>query len=281
MYGISDGSKHRAMTEAGNEKPSIAGLARVRLGHSELAVRPIGLGCMGMSQFYGATDDDESITTLRAGINRGVNFLDTSDIYGGADVGLGVSIRGFGHNEQLIGQAIAGHRDELVLATKFAAKLSDDHTQVVIDGRAEYVKSACEASLRRLGVEVIDLYYYHRLDPAVPIEDTIGAMAELVVGGKVRAIGLSEVPPELIRRAPTPSIPSPHCRASTRYGSAALRAPSRRRAVNWASRWFPTALWAGPRSPAHSRQTPPSHTETSVSPTLAFPPLTSRPISCR
>ena len=201
MYGISDGSKLRAMTEAGNEKPSIAGLARVRLGHSELTVRPIGLGCMGMSQFYGATDDDESITTIRAAINLGVNFLDTSDIYGGADVGLGVSIRGFGHNEQLIGQAIAGHRDELVLATKFAAKLSDDHTQVVIDGRAEYVKSACEASLRRLGVEVIDLYYYHRLDPAVPIEDTIGAMAELVVGGKVRAIGLSEVPPELIRRA--------------------------------------------------------------------------------
>ena len=154
------------MTEAGNETSSIAGLARVRLGHSELTVRPIGLGCMGMSQFYGATDDDETITTLRAAINLGVNFLDTSDIYGGADVGLGVSIRGFGHNEQLIGQAIAAHRDELVPATKFAAKLSDDHTQMVIDGRAEYVKSACEASLRRLDVEVIDLYYYHRLDPA-------------------------------------------------------------------------------------------------------------------
>jgi Aldo/keto reductase family len=225
------------MTDAGNEKPSIAGLARVRLGHSELTVRPIGLGCMGMSQFYGATDDDETITTIRAAINLGVNFLDTPDIYGGADVGLGVSIRGFGHNEQRIGQAIAGHRDELVLVTKFAAKLSDDHTQVVIDGRAEYV-TKCEP-----------------------------------LGSAKYRRSLSV--------APTPSIPSPRCKASTRYGSAELRAPSRRRAVNWASRWCPTALWAGPRSPAHSRQTPPSHTETSVSPTPAFPPLTSRPISCR
>jgi aryl-alcohol dehydrogenase-like predicted oxidoreductase len=156
---------------------------------------------MGMSQFYGAADDTESINTLRAAIDLGVNFFDTSDIYGAGDVGLGVSIRGFGHNEQLIGQAIAGRTDEVVLATKFAAKLNGDHTRVVIDGRPEYVKSACEASLRRLGVQVIDLYYYHRLDPNVPIEDTVGAMADLVVAGKVRALGLSEVPPELIRRA--------------------------------------------------------------------------------
>jgi aryl-alcohol dehydrogenase-like predicted oxidoreductase len=188
------------MTEPGKQR-SITGSARVRLGRSQLTVRPIGLGCMGMSQFYGATDDGESITTLRAAIDLGVEFLDTSDVYGAADVGLGASVRGFGHNEQLIGQAIAGRRDEVVLATKFAAKLSDDHTQVVIDGRPDYVKSACEASLRRLGVEVIDLYYYHRLDRDVPIEDTIGAMAELVIDGKVRALGLSEVQPELIRRA--------------------------------------------------------------------------------
>jgi aryl-alcohol dehydrogenase-like predicted oxidoreductase len=180
---------------------SIAGSARVRLGHSDLSVRPIGLGCMGMSQFYGAADDNESITTLRAAIDLGVNFLDTSDIYGAADVGSGVRIRGFGHNERLIGQAIAGRRDEVVLATKFAAKLNRDHTQVVIDGRPEYVKSACEASLHRLGVEVIDLYYLHRLDPNVPIEDTVGAMADLVVAGKVRALGLSEVQADLIRRA--------------------------------------------------------------------------------
>jgi aryl-alcohol dehydrogenase-like predicted oxidoreductase len=156
---------------------------------------------MGMSQFYGAADDNESIKTLRAAIDLGVDFLDTSDIYGAADVWLGVSIRGFGHNERLIGQAIAGRRDGVVLATKFGAKLSGDHTQVVIDGRPEYVKSACEASLRRLGAEVIDLYYLHRLDPNVPIEDTVGAMADLVVAGKVRALGLSEVQTELIRRA--------------------------------------------------------------------------------
>jgi aryl-alcohol dehydrogenase-like predicted oxidoreductase len=189
------------MTEQGSEKPSIAGLARVRLGHSQLTVRPVGLGCMGMSQFYGAADDNESINTLREAIDLGVNFLDTSDIYGAADIGLGASIRGFGHNEQLIGQAIAGRRDEVVLATKFAAKLNGDHTAVVIDGRPEYVQSACEASLCRLGVEVIDLYYYHRLDPTVPIEDTVGAMANLVAAGKVRALGLSEVDPDVIRRA--------------------------------------------------------------------------------
>ncbi|OBG31633.1 aldo/keto reductase [Mycobacterium sp. E3198] len=188
------------MTDPG-KNPAIAGSARIRLGHSQLTVRPIGLGCMGMSQFYGAADDGESIATLRAAIDLGVNFLDTSDIYGAADIGSNVSVRGFGHNEQLIGQAIVGRRDEVVLATKFAARLSDDETQVVIDGRPEYVNSACEASLRRLGVEVIDLYYYHRLDRNVPIEDTIGAMAQLVGDGKVRTLGLSEVTPELIRRA--------------------------------------------------------------------------------
>jgi aryl-alcohol dehydrogenase-like predicted oxidoreductase len=137
------------MTEQRNEKPSIAGLARVRLGHSQLTVRPVGLGCMGISQFYGAADDNESINTLREAIDLGVNFLDTSDIYGAADIGLGASIRGFGHNEQLIGQAIAGRRDEVLLATKFAAKLNGDHRQVIIDGRPEYVQSACEASLCR------------------------------------------------------------------------------------------------------------------------------------
>jgi aryl-alcohol dehydrogenase-like predicted oxidoreductase len=156
---------------------------------------------MGMSQFYGAADDNESINTLRAAVDLGVNFLDTSDIYGAADIASGVRIRGFGHNERLIGQAIAGRRDEVVLATKFGAKLNGDHTEVLIDGRPEYVESASEASLRRLGVDMIDLYYCHRVDPTVPIEDTVGAMADLVVAGKVRALGLSEVPTELIRRA--------------------------------------------------------------------------------
>jgi aryl-alcohol dehydrogenase-like predicted oxidoreductase len=189
------------MTRGNDRQTSIAGSAKVRLGHSGLRVRPVGLGAMGMSQFYGPADDTESIKTLRAALDLGVDFIDTSDIYGAADVTEGVVIRGFGHNEQLIGEAIAGRRDEVVLATKFAAKLSEDQQRVVIDGRPEYVKTACEASLRRLRVETIDLYYYSRIDPTVPVEDTVGAMADLVSEGKVRAIGLSEAPVELLRRA--------------------------------------------------------------------------------
>ena len=152
------------------------GSARLKLGHSEITVRPIGLGCMGMSQFYGAADDADSIRTIKAAFDLGVDFLDTSDVYGAADVTWGVEIRGFGHNEELIGKAIAGRRDEVVLGTKFAAKLDADNGRIVIDGRPEYVAAACDASLRRLGTDVIDLYYYHRLDPQVPIEDTVGAM---------------------------------------------------------------------------------------------------------
>ncbi len=189
---------------ANGDKAAVApvtGAARVRLGHSELSVRPIGLGCMGMSQFYGSADDQESIETIRSALDLGVNFLDTSDIYGAADIGSATNIRGFGHNEQVIGSAIKSRREEVVLATKFGAKLNDDHTGVVLDGRPEYVTAACEASLRRLGTDVIDVYYYHRLDRNVPIEDTVGAMAALVTAGKVRAIGLSEVGPDLIRRA--------------------------------------------------------------------------------
>ena len=179
----------------------ITGRALVRLGHSDLRVRPIGLGCMGMSQFYGPADDAESIAMLRSSLDLGVSFLDTSDIYGAAVVALGAAIRGFGHNERLIGQAIAGRRNDVVLATKFAAKLSEDGTKIEIDGRPEYVASACEASLRRLGVDCIDLYYCHRIDPKVPIEDTVGAMAKLVQEGKARAIGLSEATASILRRA--------------------------------------------------------------------------------
>jgi aryl-alcohol dehydrogenase-like predicted oxidoreductase len=164
-------------------------LAQVTLGHSDLAVRPIGLGCMGMSQSYGAADDDESAATIHTALDLGVDFLDTSDVYGASDITWNVPIRGFGHNEELIGRAIAGRRDEVVLATKFAAKINRDRTGIAIDGRPEYVRAACEASLTRLRTDVIDLYYYHRLDPSVPIEDTVGAMSQLVEEGKVRATG--------------------------------------------------------------------------------------------
>ena len=179
----------------------VVGSARVRLGHSELVVRPIGLGCMGMSQFYGDADDRTSVETIRSAIDLGVDFLDTSDVYGAADIATAETVRGFGHNERLIGTAIDGRRERVVLATKFGAKVNDGGDGVTFDGRPEYVKAACEASLRRLGTDVIDLYYCHRLDPGVPIEDTVGAMAELVTAGKVRALGLSEVGPDLIRRA--------------------------------------------------------------------------------
>jgi aryl-alcohol dehydrogenase-like predicted oxidoreductase len=179
----------------------VVGSARVRLGHSDLMVRPIGLGCMGMSQFYGDADDRTSVETIRSAIDLGVDFLDTSDVYGAADIATSENVRGFGHNERLIGAAIDGRREHVVIATKFGAKINDGGDGVTFDGRPEYVSAACEASLRRLGTDVIDLYYCHRLDPNVPIEDTVGAMAELVTAGKVRALGLSEVGPDLIRRA--------------------------------------------------------------------------------
>jgi aryl-alcohol dehydrogenase-like predicted oxidoreductase len=180
---------------------NISGSARMRLGHSDLIVRPIGLGCMGMSQFYGPADDEQSVGTILSALDLGVDFLDTSDIYGAANMLVGAENRGFGHNEQLIGRAIAGRRDRVVLATKFAVRLTEDGKGVRIDGHPDYVAAACEASLRRLNVEVIDLYYAHRLDPNVPVEDTIGAMARLVEQGKVRAIGLSEVSTAQLRRA--------------------------------------------------------------------------------
>ncbi|MDT3442519.1 MULTISPECIES: aldo/keto reductase [unclassified Pseudofrankia] len=154
----------------------------------ELAVSAQGLGCMGMSHGYGAVDDAQSIATLHHALDLGVTFLDTSDFYGA------------GHNEELIGRAIAGRRDEVVLATKFGfANRLGESTR--IRGDAAYVRQACEASLHRLGVDHIDLYYQHRVDPQVPIEETVGAMAELVRAGKVRHLGLSEAGARTIRRA--------------------------------------------------------------------------------
>ncbi|MFI7613195.1 aldo/keto reductase [Nonomuraea terrae] len=174
--------------------------ARVTLGHTGISIRPIGLGCMGMSQFYGDADEEESVAAIHAAIDAGIDFFDTSDIYGAGGAATGQPVRGFGHNEELLGRAVRGMRDQVVLATKFGARLGPDGS-VAVDGRPDYVAQACEASLRRLGVDHIDLYYAHRLDAAVPIEDTVGAMAELVAAGKVRAIGLSSVGPDLLRRA--------------------------------------------------------------------------------
>ena len=157
------------------------------LGSSGIAVSAIGLGCMSLSGVYGATDDAAGIAVIHEALDRGVTFLDTSDMYGA------------GHNEGLVGKAIKGRRDGIVLATKFGNLGGRDGKYA--DGRPEYVFSSCEASLKRLGVDVIDLYYQHRIDPTVPIEDTVGAMAKLVAQGKVRALGLSEARPETITRA--------------------------------------------------------------------------------
>jgi aryl-alcohol dehydrogenase-like predicted oxidoreductase len=159
-----------------------------RLGGSSLSVAPVGLGCMSLSGAYGKSDDAQAIRIVHHAVDRGVNFLDSSDMYG------------WGHNETLLGKALAGRRDKVVLATKFGQTQQPGGANGV-NGRPDYVKQACEASLKRLGVEVIDLYYQHRVDPAVPIEETVGAMSELVKAGKVRAIGLSEANPGTIRRA--------------------------------------------------------------------------------
>jgi aryl-alcohol dehydrogenase-like predicted oxidoreductase len=159
------------------------------LGRSGLKVSAMGLGCMGMSEFYGTTDEAESIATIQRALDLGIDFLDTADMYG------------VGRNEELVGRAIKGRRSEVVLATKFGNVRTPEGGFAGVNGTPEYVRQACDASLKRLGVEVIDLYYQHRVDPNVPIEETVGAMKELVAAGKVRFLGLSEAAPPTIRRA--------------------------------------------------------------------------------
>ena len=164
-------------------------IPRRHLGNADLEVSALGLGCMGMSDFYGGADEKQSLAVLNHALDIGVNFLDTADMYG------------VGANETLIAQLLKTRRDEVVIATKFGNVRKPDGSFVRVDGSPAYVRSACEASLKRLGVDHIDLYYQHRVDRSVPIEDTVGAMAELVREGKVRHLGLSEAAPATIRRA--------------------------------------------------------------------------------
>jgi aryl-alcohol dehydrogenase-like predicted oxidoreductase len=160
-----------------------------KLGNSSLTVSALGLGCMGISEFYGPRNEEESVATIHLALDRGVNFLDTADMYG------------TGHNEELVGKAIKGRRNDVVLATKFGNVRGPGGSFLGINGRPEYVRGACEASLKRLQVETIDLYYQHRVDANVPIEETVGAMSRLVEEGKVRYLGLSEAAAATLRRA--------------------------------------------------------------------------------
>ena len=165
-------------------------MEKVKLGSQGAIVSRMGLGCMGMSDFYGQRNDEESATTILNALDLGIDFLDTADMYG------------IGDNEELIGKTIKGRRDEVFLATKFAnVRSKENPAHTTISGKPEYVHAACDASLKRLGIDHIDLYYQHRVDPNTPIEDTVGAMAELVKHGKVRYLGLSEASPATIRRA--------------------------------------------------------------------------------
>jgi aryl-alcohol dehydrogenase-like predicted oxidoreductase len=177
------------MKMSNNASLPFSQMPRRKLGNSGLSVSALGLGCMGMSEFYGSRDDAQSIQVIHRSIELGMNFLDTADMYG------------IGDNEKLVGKAIADRRDKVILATKFGNVRGADGSFKGVSGKPDYVRSACDASLQRLGVEVIDLYYQHRVDDQTPIEETIGAMAQLVKQGKVRYLGMSEAGPKTLRRA--------------------------------------------------------------------------------
>ncbi len=201
-----------------------------KLGTQGLVVSTLGLGCMGMSEFYGQADEAESIATIHRALSLGINFLDTADMYG------------VGKNEELVGRAIRDRRDQIILASKFGNVRGPNGEFLGVNGRPEYVKQACEASLRRLGLDHIDLYYQHRVDPNTPIEDTVGAMAALVGEGKVRFLGMSEAAPATIRRA---NKVHPITALQTEY-SLWSRDPEGdilETCRNWGSGSSPTARW--------------------------------------
>ena len=197
-------------------------MERRELGKPGLVVSALGLGCMGMSDFYGDGDEAESIATIHRAIELSVTFLDTADIYG------------MGRNEELVGKALRDRRDKVVLATKFGNVRKADGTFVGVNGKPDYVRSACEASLRRLQVDVIDLYYQHRVDPNTPIEDTVAAMALLVEEGKVRYLACLK-PPPIRSVAHKKCIRSPRCRQSIHSGAAIRRASYSRRCASLGS----------------------------------------------
>src|SRR5271157_1139885 len=183
-------NEHRRSPPTQLRENTTMSMEKVKLGSEGAVVSRMGLGCMGMSEFYGERNDEESAATILRALDLGINFLDTADAYG------------IGDNEELIGRTIRGRRDEVFLATKFAnVRRKEDPNYWAVSGKPEYVAAACDASLKRLGVDHIDLYYQHRVDPATPIEDTVDAMAKLVKAGKVKYLGLSEASPATIRRA--------------------------------------------------------------------------------
>ena len=212
-------------------------MERRALGRSGLTVSAMGLGCMGMSEFYGPADESESVATIHRALDLGIDLLDTSDIYG------------LGHNEILVGKAIRDRRKRVVLASKFGLLRGEDGSWKGVNGKPAYVRSACEATLTRLGVDVIDLYYLHRVDPDTPIEETVGAMAELVREGKVRFLGLSESAAGTIRRAngvhPIAAVQSEY----SLWTGTRRRTGRSPRAGSWGSDSFPSRRWGEGSSP--------------------------------